>query len=96
MSTPHFCKKLDFCQIVLYNNSQRVSNNGGRLAPLRREVIPMSTYVTYESLFAFTQILLTLTVVVTGIITLIIAIIKLNNKRKNNRPTRQSCGYLMT
>ena len=42
----------------------------------------MSTYVTYESLFAFTQILLTLTVVVTGIITLIIAIIKLNNKRK--------------
>ena len=49
----------------------------------------MGTYVTYESLFAFTQILLTLTVVVTGIITLVIAIVKLHAKRSDSKNKRK-------
>ena len=49
----------------------------------------MGTYVTYESLFALMQILLTLIGVITGIITLVIAIVKLYAEHSDSKNKRK-------
>ena len=49
----------------------------------------MNTYITIENLFAFTQILLTLTIAVTGIITLVITIVKLYAKHSDTKNKRK-------
>ena len=95
MSTPHFRKKLDFYQKTEYNKSAKSVKKRRTVSSLKKGGDTVQ-YVTYESMFALAQLIFSAIGAAASIITLIIAIIKLNNKRKNNRPTRQSCGYLMT
>ena len=49
----------------------------------------MCTYVTYESLFAFTQTLFSLITVIAGIITLVITIVKLYSSDKDTKNKRK-------
>ena len=49
----------------------------------------MCTYVTYEGLFAFTQILFSSAAAVAGIITLVIAIVKLYGGRSDTKNKRK-------
>ena len=49
----------------------------------------MYAYVTYESLFAFTQTLFSLAAVIAGIITLVITIVKLHSSEKDTENKRK-------
>ena len=49
----------------------------------------MCTYVTYESLFAFTQTMLSLITVIACIITLVITIVKLHSSKKDTKNKRK-------
>ena len=62
------------------------AKNGGRLAPLRREVMCM---VTYEALFLFAQTLMLTVTSVTAIITLVITIVKLYAKHSDTKNKRK-------
>ena len=81
MSTPHFRKKLDFYQKTEYNKNAKSVKKRRTVSSLKKGGDALNTYVTYEGLFAFMQMLFSLAMVITGIITLVRANDK-NNKNK--------------
>ena len=89
MSTPRFRKKLDFYRKTEYNKNAKSVKKRRTVSSLKKGGDAMGTYVTYESLFALMQILLTLIGVITGIITLVIAIVKLYAEHSDSKNKRK-------
>lgn len=49
----------------------------------------MYTYVTYESLFAFVQVMFSFIAMIIGVITLVITIVKLNSSEKDTKKRKK-------